>query len=144
MNNNILIGAIVVILAGGAVLMIFAKTAREERTPTENGKVMMPVNSGENAAPGSVVHDLPVAPAAAAAREDLAAKIGVAKERIVIMLVEEHEWPDGCLGLGGPSESCLAAIVPGFRVELEAGGTTHVYRTDKIGTTLRYEGSHVR
>lgn len=105
----------------------------------EDGKVMLPANSGEGAVPGSAIHGLPVALAAAAARDDLAAKINTPKERIVIMLVEEREWADGCLGLGGPAESCLQALVPGYRVELDAGGTTYVYRTDKTGTVLRHE-----
>ena len=36
--------------------------------------------------------------------------------------VEEADWSDSCLGLGGPAESCLAVITPGYRMEFVAGG----------------------
>ncbi|MEK7604610.1 MAG: hypothetical protein AAB442_02340 [Patescibacteria group bacterium] len=48
-------------------------------------------------------------------------------------------WNDGCLGLGGPAESCLQALVPGFRVEMLAQGKTYLYRTDKTGVVVRAE-----
>ncbi len=97
-------------------------------------------NSGEGAEPGSGgVHGLPVEPAAAEARKDLAAKLGVAVNSIVILKVEEKTWSDGCLGLGGPAESCLMALVDGFRVEMVAKGKTYVYRTDKTGASVRSE-----
>jgi hypothetical protein len=98
-------------------------------------------NSGENAEPGSEVHDQPVEPAAAAARADLAAKLGISERSVVIMLVEEETWSDGCLGLGGPAESCLAALVDGFRVQMEAQGKTYIYRTDKAGVAVRAESN---
>lgn len=79
-------------------------------------------------------------PAASAARKDLAAKLGVAESSIVIMEVEAKTWSDGCLGLGGPAESCLAALVEGFKVELAARGESYTYRTDKTGASLRMEG----
>ena len=108
-------------------------------TPTPEVTNPMTVNSGENAQPGSMVHDLPVEPAAAIARTDLAKQLGVEEKSIVIMLIEDKEWSDGCLGLGGPAESCLMALVPGFRVEMQAKGQTYVYRTDKTGVSVRME-----
>ncbi len=95
-------------------------------------------NSGENAKPGGI-HGLSVEPAAAAARKDLAAKLNIDDRNIVIMLVENRTWSDGCLGLGLPHESCLAALVEGFRVELLAKEKTYVYRTDIAGNSLRSE-----
>lgn len=50
-------------------------------------------------------------------------------------------WSDGCLGLGGPAELCLAALTEGWRVELidTATGKSYVYRTNLDGTQVRRE-----
>ena len=98
-----------------------------------------PITSGENPQPGSTVHDLPVEPAAALARQDLATKLSVGEKSIVIMQITEATWSDSCLGLGGPAESCLQAPVPGFKVEMLAKGKIYFYRTDKTGATIRAE-----
>ncbi len=134
MTKYLGIGLVLVLLAGGAY-WFFTTNPPDNASETNQ----MPVTSGENPQPGSEVHDLPVEPAAEEARKDLAAKLSVDEKSIVILLVEEKTWTDGCLGLGGPAESCLQALVDGFRVELLAEGTTYVYRTDKTGASVRAE-----
>lgn len=137
MNKNIVIGvgAVIVVLVVGFYVMGRSSMSGEYVAPSQNGGVtnQMPAGSGENA--------LPVEPAAALARTDLAAKLGVDEKGIVILLIEEKEWTDGCLGLGGPAESCLMALVPGFRIEMQAEGRVYVYRTDKTGESLRMDTS---
>lgn len=136
MNKNLLLlGVLAVVLIGGGAYWALANKTAD--TPAETNQ--MPVTSGENPEPGSQVHDLPVEPAAAAARADLAAKLGVGEKSIVIMQIDEVTWTDGCLGLGGPAESCLQALVPGFKVEMLAQGKTYFYRTDKAGASVRME-----
>lgn len=98
-----------------------------------------PIISGGNPEPGNPTYELPVEPAADLARKDLASKLSVDEKDIVIMQITETDWTDGCLGLGGPAESCLQAIVPGFKVELLAKGKTYFYRTDKTGGVMRAE-----
>ena len=56
------------------------------------------------------------------AREALADELGVEVEEVAIESFEEVEWSDSCLGLGGPAESCLAAIHPGWQVMLSIDG----------------------
>lgn len=142
MNNKVLWGAVAVVVV--LILGYWYMTSESPMLNADNDgesqtNQMGNLNSGENPEPGSTVHDLPVEPAAAKARADLAAKLGLPESRIVIMLVEEKTWSDGCLGLGGPAESCIAALVEGFRVELVAEGKTYVYRTDKTGASVRAE-----
>jgi hypothetical protein len=134
MNKNILIILIIIILIILGIVALGNKDT-EEKTLVNP----FPITSGENPEPGSVVHDLPVEPAAALARKDLATKLGVDEKSIVILEIKEETWSDGCLGLGGPAESCLQALTPGFRVEMIAKGETYVYRTDKSGTAIRAE-----
>jgi len=73
------------------------------------------------------------------AREALAAELGIGVEKVEILSQEQTEWTDSCLGLGGPAESCLQALVPGWRVELSAEGQTYVARTDETGDAIRFE-----
>jgi hypothetical protein len=136
MNKNILIGIIAVIIIGGGLVWAF-KSQPVDEMPAIN---QMPVvTSGENSEPGNTVHELPVEPAAAVARTELATKLSVEEKSIVIMRIEDTTWNDGCLGLGKANESCLQALVPGFRVEMLAQGKTYFYRTDKTGATVRAE-----
>ena len=136
MNKTIAIGAVAVLVVAGGIYCFFAHPKENAGAPIANP---MTVTSGENPQPGSQVHDLPVEPAAAAARRDLAAKQGIEEKSIVIMRVEDATWNDGCLGLGGPAESCMQALVEGFRVEMLAQGETYSYRTDKTGASIRAE-----
>ncbi len=48
-------------------------------------------------------------------------------------------WSDGCLGLGGPAEACLAALTEGWQVEMidTATGKRYVYRTNLNGDSIR-------
>jgi heat shock protein HslJ len=67
----------------------------------------------------------------------LANQLGLPVEQVQIMDQQQAEWTDSCLGLGGPAESCLAVITPGWQVMLEAGEQTYEVRTDETGDTIR-------
>jgi hypothetical protein len=98
-------------------------------------------SAGGNAAGGSSGEgegELPPV-AAVRAREALAAELGIGVEKVEILSQEQTEWMDSCLGLGGPAESCLQALVSGWRVELSAEGKTYVARTDETGDAVRFE-----
>lgn len=127
---------LILLLVVGVGLYFALSSSSDDAAPIVNPAT---VTSGENPLPGSTVHDLPVEPAAAKARKDLATKLSVEEKSIVILQIDEVTWTDGCLGLGGPAESCLQALVPGFKVEMLAKGETYIYRTDKTGATLRAE-----
>jgi hypothetical protein len=76
--------------------------------------------------------------AAVKAREALAAELGLGIDSVTIEEYERAEWSDSCLGLGGPAESCLAAITPGWRVSLSVeGGENYEVRTDELGEIIR-------
>lgn len=75
---------------------------------------------------------------AESARQALAAELNVDVETISIASYERQDWSDSCLGLGGPAESCLAAIHPGWQVMLSVdGGETYEVRTDELGDIIR-------
>jgi hypothetical protein len=87
-------------------------------------------------------YDAPIQPPAPAliVQQALADELGVSLDQVVISVVEEVEWTDGCLGLGGPEESCLQAIVPGYRIQLSVDGKAYEYRTDLTGEVWRKVG----
>ncbi len=76
-------------------------------------------------------------PAALKAAQAMAGQLGLPAGQVTITLIEEAEWPDGCLGLGGPAESCLQEVVPGYRVLVKAGDVHKEYRTDREGAVVR-------
>jgi len=133
MNKNIVILIIGVVIVASGILWV------SNRMESKTDVLEAPVTSGENPRPGDQVHNLPVEPAAALARKDLATKLSVDEKSIVILQITDTEWTDGCLGLGQANESCLQALVPGFRVEMLANGKSYFYRTDKTGNTIRQE-----
>lgn len=72
------------------------------------------------------------------ARAALATELNVGIETITVESYEPQEWSDSCLGLGGPAESCLAAIHPGWQVILLVGdGENYEVRTDELGEIIR-------
>lgn len=134
------VAVVAVLVAGGAYWVMANPGVSPAPAQDDTNQSQAPVTSADNVEPGSGgIHGMEPEPAAAAARADLAAKLGVAASGITIMLVEEKTWSDGCLGLGGPAEACIAALVDGFRVELRAQGREYVYRTDKTGASVRME-----
>lgn len=77
--------------------------------------------------------------AALAAREHLADRLGVDADDIAVEMTAARDWSDSCLGLGGPAESCLAVITPGFEMQLMHDGMEYRYRTNLDGTAVRAE-----
>jgi len=80
------------------------------------------------------------AAAEAAAVAHLAGELGVPESDVQMVALEAAEFSDGCLGLGGPEESCLQAITPGFLITLSAGGQEYEVHTDAIGAQVRVAG----
>jgi heat shock protein HslJ len=72
-----------------------------------------------------------------AAQQWLADQLSVAAEQVQIADLEQTEWSDSCLGLGGPNESCAQVITPGWRVVLEINGQSYEVRTDENASAIR-------
>jgi len=135
MNKNIIFAVIIILVILGGTYWVFGSDSSKIDLPTNQ---MPAVTSGENPTSGGI-HDLPVEPAASVARKDLATKLSMDEKSIVILQITDREWSDGCLGLGKANESCLQALVPGFRVEMLANGKSYFYRTDIAGNSIRIE-----
>ncbi len=66
-----------------------------------------------------------------AAVDDLALRLSIPASEIVVVSVTAQTWPNGCLGLGGPTEICTQVVTPGFAVVLEADGVMYSYHTNQ-------------
>ncbi|MCR4330793.1 MAG: hypothetical protein NUV49_02845 [Patescibacteria group bacterium] len=96
------------------------------------------VTSGDNAPPGSI-HNLPVPKAVTTVKKHVAEKVGVSEGLVIVLTVYEKNWSDSCLGLGGPSESCLAVITPGYEITVKVRDMEQKYRTNSDGSEIRRE-----
>jgi len=73
---------------------------------------------------------------ASTVKADLREEIG--DTSLQIGRYSRETWSDGCLGLGGPAESCLAALTEGWQVEvIDSTGKSYFYRTDLDGNQIR-------
>jgi len=69
----------------------------------------------------------------------LADRLNVTVEQLAIGRHSRETWSDGCLGLGGAAESCLAALTEGWQIEVidTQSGKSYFYRTDLSGEQIR-------
>ena len=75
-----------------------------------------------------------------AVREALARQLGLDPLKIQLVETVPVDWPDSCLGLPGAGESCAQVVTPGFRVVVEASGTSYEFRTNRDGNLVRSNG----
>jgi hypothetical protein len=53
-----------------------------------------------------------------------ASQTGLQLSQIEVVLVEEVDWPNGCLGVEVPGILCIDVIIPGYRIVLRVNGQT--------------------
>jgi len=70
---------------------------------------------------------------------DASRRLRIPISQLRIVQAERRQWPDGCLGLGGPGGVCTAVVVPGWQVTVEARQQRLVYRTDESGGNVRLD-----
>jgi hypothetical protein len=116
-----------------ALLLLLAACGPADPEPGAPGPTPTPATEPE--LPGEA------AEAVAAARSQLATRIGADPADIAVVSTSQMDWPDGCLGLAEPDEMCTQAIVPGWLVILRAPTDDVVYeaRTDQTGNTVRFQ-----
>ncbi len=71
-----------------------------------------------------------------AARQKLAADLGLELEQVRAIRVEYVEWRDSCLGLQISNMDCILALIPGYRIILEANGNQYEARTSNDGAIV--------
>lgn len=97
-------------------------------TPIDRKTPLPPVSSQPTAAPQPDVSAL--------SRADLALRLGLPEDQVLILAVDVVDWPDTCLGLGKPDQACGEMIVSGYRVLLSANGQLFEYHTNQDGSQI--------
>lgn len=75
-------------------------------------------------------------PAVSAAVTALSETLNLPPGQITVVSAEAVEWPDGCLGVQKPGVMCIQAIVPGYKIILEANGEQYEFHTDEDGSVV--------
>jgi hypothetical protein len=64
-------------------------------------------------------------------KADLAERLKVPADEVKVVTVEGVTWPDASLGCPKPGMDYTMALVPGYRIVLEAAGAQYEYHTDQ-------------
>jgi hypothetical protein len=75
-------------------------------------------------------------PAQQAAIAALSKILNLPPGQITLISTEAVNWPDGCLGVQRAGVMCTQAIVPGYKIILEANGTQYEVHTDEDGSSV--------
>lgn len=122
-----------------ALLVVAAALLAACGAPSADGSAATsgPAQSGDVLPGGDVTlgGGMPL-PAAHAAVQALAEARGLAAADISVISAEAVEWPDTCLGMARPDQTCAAVITPGYRVILQTGGEQVTFHTDEFGAAL--------
>lgn len=70
---------------------------------------------------------------------DLADRLNVSAQDIVVGAAIPQTWGDDCLMLGGNDEVCARGQKKGWRVEVKSPQQTWIYRSDRTANRLRLE-----
>ncbi|MDP8964403.1 MAG: hypothetical protein M3O33_10560 [Cyanobacteriota bacterium] len=119
---------------GWRVTVVTRQKVQIYRTDTTGERIRAEAIVGQPAS----VRNLPDA-VAKAVLQDAARRANLSVSQLRIVQAEERDWPDGCLGLAAPGQGCTRSIVPGWRVTVEGGRQTFVYRTNESGSVIKLE-----
>jgi len=75
-----------------------------------------------------------------AAVSALATTLNLLPEQITVVSTEAVEWPDGCLGVQKIGVMCTQAIVPGYKIVLQAKDALYEFHTNKDGKQVVQAG----
>ena len=124
----------------GIAVLVAACASESEPTPltsepAPNEATTTSTRAGEDSAPPAS-DEFPIDLAVA----DLADRTGITADDITVVSAESVVWNDGSLGCPQPGESYTQALVPGYRIVLEADDTNFVYHGADGGDPFLCDG----
>ena len=69
-------------------------------------------------------------------QDDLARRALVKPDAITVVSATEQQWSDGAMGCPQPGQMYTQAIVPGYRVVMQANGNRYAYHSDRRGNFI--------
>lgn len=128
MRNKTLYGAMVAVILSVVLAACASAPAAAPGNPTTQAPA--PATPGVKNAPVNL-------PYLDQYRAAVAKAAGVPENQISLGEVTAVDWPDSCLGLGGPAESCALMITPGYRVVFQTPKGQVEVHANKSGETYR-------
>lgn len=119
---------------GWRVTVVGRQRVQVYRTDTSGERIRAEQITGQ--IPGN--NNLPNSVSDAVLR-DAARRSNLSISQLRIVQAEKRDWPNGCLGIIEPGRSCAAMVVSGWRVRVEGGRQTFVYRTNESGSVVKVE-----
>jgi len=113
------------------IMILMLAACAPQAAPTEQ-----PVPTNNDSYPNDSYPNDGLTPAQLAAITALSQVLNLPSSQIVLISTEAMEWPDGCLGVHRIDVMCTQAIVPGYKIVLEANGRTYEVHTNEAGTTV--------
>jgi hypothetical protein len=71
-----------------------------------------------------------------AARRDLATRLRVTPDQILVLDLQSRDWPDTSLGCPQPGTTYAQVITPGFLALLGSGQRRYEYHTDRTARVM--------
>ena len=116
------------------ILTACAPRATEQSILPNDGSYPSDAYPNDDSYPSDSADDL--TPAQQAAVTLLSSTFNLPREQITLISTEAVEWPDGCLGIQRAGMMCTQAIVPGYRIILEADSRQYEIHTDEDGSAV--------
>jgi hypothetical protein len=77
------------------------------------------------------------------AKEDLAQRLSISKDQIILVETIEVEWSDSSLDCPQPDMLYLQVITPGYRILLEANETQYEYHSNRDAYVVYCDNSNL-
>jgi hypothetical protein len=139
---------ILMILALGSIVIACAPATIDDPMPGE-AATPIPIETPQPVEPTPERDEAPAATPISLSDEaraladlavaDLAERLGISPTNIVVRSARAVEFPDTSLGVPEPGQMYAQVITPGYVLELEAEGETHVYHG--AGSRVVYAGT---
>lgn len=111
--------------------MVILAACAPQAQPTEQ-----PLLPNEDSYPNESYPNEGLTSAQQAAITALSKTLNLPPGQITLISTEAVEWPDGCLGVQRIDVMCTQAVVPGFKIMLEANGRTYEVHTNETGSSV--------
>jgi hypothetical protein len=119
----------------------FASAVALAQTSAEHGAKAVHVEPSQASAKAPTVDGEVPAALLDKIRAELASEQGVSVAEVKVISAQAVNWPNGALGCPKPGRMYTQAIVPGYRIELEAGGKRFRYHAAARGGYKRCDSA---
>lgn len=124
------------ILIGIALLLFILSACAPQAQPTEQPLLPNDESYPNDSYPNDSYPNEGLTAAQQAAITALSETLNLPPGQIKLISTEAVEWPDGCLGVQRIGVMCTQAIVPGYKILLEANGGQHEVHTNEDGSSV--------